>query len=131
MSSTPNPGAGMSVNIPDAVLATAFPVASTFALSDGRIVKMRKAKGRDLISAGRYAVGKNDNDAQYKLMFAMVAQVILVNDLPIALRDIEDMDLSDVLLIQSEYTKLHPGIAVDSDVKQSPTMEVELNSSSS
>lgn len=120
---------GVSINVPDQQLAAAFPTAVEILLSDGRMVKMRKAKGRDLVAAGRITASKKDVTNQFKLMMAMIAQVILIADQPVNLFQIEDLDLVDFNKVQRAYINLHPGLG-DED-EEVPQKEEEENQESS
>lgn len=63
-------------------------------LSDGRIATKRKVKVRDLANAELQAKGK-DHLTKYALMGAK----ILIDDKPVVLEDILDLEEDDLILI--------------------------------
>lgn len=67
-----------------------------FTVPSGKKIVMRRGKGRDMVNALRKA--RDTNEVQ----FALLAELITVDGNPIIYEDLLDMDLPDVLMIQSE-----------------------------
>ena len=68
-------------------------------LSDGRIAKVRRAKGRDLEKGAAVA---SDASNPMALFMGVVAQVTLIDGAKIVYEDVLDLDLSDVMLLIAE-----------------------------
>ena len=67
----------------------------TLTLSDGRLARLREAKGRDLIAATRLT---DDTNA---LALALAAQVLTVAGEPVLYEELLDWPLRDVVAVQT------------------------------
>jgi hypothetical protein len=72
------------------------PTEHTFTVPSGKKIVMRRGKGRDMVNAMRKARDTNE------IQFALLAELITVEGNPIIYEDLLDMDLADVMMIQSE-----------------------------
>lgn len=63
-------------------------------LPSGKKAKIRKGKGADLVKAQMMAEGE-----PYKMQLGMIAAVTQIDDKPVTLEDLMDMDWGDVLTI--------------------------------
>jgi hypothetical protein len=70
----------------------------TLDLPSGARAEVRKGHGRDLMRAQRAAAG---GDAS-AVIFALIAEVSLVNGRKIVYEDVLEMDLADVMALQAE-----------------------------
>lgn len=66
----------------------------TVKLPSGKTARVRKGKGKDLLAAQR-----SGGDAG-TIQFALLAALVLVDDAPIVLEDLLEMELEDVLALQ-------------------------------
>jgi hypothetical protein len=66
-------------------------------LPSGRSAIIRKGKGRDLMRAHRAAAG---NTEPLSLVFALIAELVEIDDKPIVYEDVLEMELDDVLALQ-------------------------------
>lgn len=73
-----------------------LPAEREFTVPSGKKIAMRRGKGRDMINAMRKA--RDTTEVQ----FALLAELITVDGHPIIYEDLLDMDLADVVMIQSE-----------------------------
>jgi hypothetical protein len=67
-----------------------------FTVPSGKVITVRKGKGRDMINAMRKTKDSNE------VSFALAAELILVDGNPIIFEDLLEMDLADVMKIQTE-----------------------------
>jgi len=70
-------------------------------LPSGKVVAIRRGKGRDLMRAQRAVAGNPDPTA---VVFALIAELAQIDGVPIVYEDVAEMDLSDVLVLQTEVT---------------------------
>lgn len=68
-------------------------------LSDGSIAKIGEFKGKHVLQAQK-VVGK-DSD---KMLFALIASCVQINDKPIVMEDLDEMNGSDVLTLMGEFS---------------------------
>jgi len=68
-------------------------------LPSGRVAAIRTGKGRDLMHAHRAVQGNSDPTA---IVFALVATLCEVEGKPVTYEEVLEMDLQDVLALQSE-----------------------------
>ena len=67
-------------------------------LSDGRIAKLRRPRGKDLIVAQNAAPGDN----KIKYTCALLAQIMTVDDHVVVLEDVQEMYASDIDMLATE-----------------------------
>ena len=67
-------------------------------LSDGKVAVIKDGKGRDLLNAQ-----KNSNSSD-EIPYALIAQLTEIDGQSIVYEDVLEMDLEDVLAIQTEIT---------------------------
>jgi hypothetical protein len=72
--------------------------ARTIELPSGAIAEVRKGRGRDLMRAQRAASG-GDSSA---VVFALIAELTIVDGRKIVYEDALEMDLADVMVLQAE-----------------------------
>ncbi len=80
----------------------------TVILSGGRKATIRQGKGRDLLHAARMAGGAQDT---IRLAFGIIAALTLIDGLPIALEDVEDMGMADVQALMAATMGNEPSSA--------------------
>ena len=73
-------------------------MAKTLTLPSGKIAMIKKGKGIDLLNAQ-----KNSNSSD-EIPYALIAQLTEIDGQNIVYEDVLEMDLDDVLAIQSEIT---------------------------
>jgi hypothetical protein len=71
-----------------------------FELSDGRICKIEKGKGKDATEAMK--VSGQDSS---KYLFALISRVTTIDGNKIVAEDLDEMPLNDVLKIQTEFAE--------------------------
>lgn len=67
-------------------------------LPSGRIAEIRPFKGKDILSAQKAA----GND-QERIIFALIAQTVLIDNSHVVMEDLEEMDGMDVLALMGEF----------------------------
>jgi len=65
-------------------------------LPSGKMAKVRKAKGRDLLKAQRVA------QRQDELSYALLAEITEIDGQRMVYEDFMDLDLEDILILQEE-----------------------------
>jgi hypothetical protein len=70
----------------------------TIALPSGAYAEVRKGRGRDLMRAQRAASG-GDSSA---VVFALIAELTLLDGRKMVYEDVLEMDLADVMVLQAE-----------------------------
>jgi hypothetical protein len=70
-------------------------------LPSGRTATLRAGKGRDLMRALRAVA---DNPEPMAVSFALIAELVQIDDKTMVFEDVLAMDLDDVLVLQSEVT---------------------------
>jgi hypothetical protein len=70
----------------------------TVTLSDGKVVTIRRPKGRDLIKAKEIA----GEDNKIKFGYALLAQVILIDGEPVVMEDVAGLWADDLDLLSRE-----------------------------
>jgi len=63
-------------------------------LSDGRIATQKKLKVKDLVNAERQANGK-----EYLVKYAIIGAKILIDNKPVVLEDVLELEEDDLVLI--------------------------------
>ena len=81
-----------------AVIAIAGPT-KTIRLPSGATAEVRKGRGKDLMRAHRVVRGKDDPMA---IALALIAELTNIDGKPIVYEDVLEMDLADVLTLQTE-----------------------------
>ncbi len=81
--------------------ATAEPAGkvTTITLPSGAAAEVRKGRGKDLMRAHRAVRGKDDPMA---IAFALIAELANIDGKTIVYEDVLEMNLSDVLALQTE-----------------------------
>jgi len=82
-------------------LSAAASQSRSIALPSGKTAAIRRGKGRDLIRAQRAVAGNPEPTA---VVFALIAELAQIDGVPIVYEDVAEMDLSDVLVLQTEVT---------------------------
>jgi len=80
------------------------PEARSITLPSGKVVTLRKGKGRDLMHAQRAVAGNNDPTA---VEFALIAELTQIDGTPIVYEDVLGMDLDDVLVLRAEVSSVN------------------------
>jgi hypothetical protein len=70
-------------------------------LPSGKTAEVRKGKGRDLMRAHRAVAG---NSEPMSVSFALIAELVRVEEKPLVYEDVLDMDLDDVLTLEAEVS---------------------------
>jgi hypothetical protein len=74
-----------------------------FALSDERVAKVIRAKGKHLIHAYKTCTNKND---RFEIILLLLSQVVLINDKPVVPEDLEDLYLEDFTKLAESFGDL-------------------------
>lgn len=78
----------------------------TITLPSGRKAEVRRGKGRDLMRAHRVVAG---NSEPMSVSFALIAEVVRVDEKPLVYEDVLEMDLDDVLTLEAEVMGVGDG----------------------
>lgn len=73
----------------------------SLALPSGKQASIRPGKGRDLMRAQRAVAGDPEPSA---VIFALIAELALIDGASVVYEDVVEMDLADVLVLQAEVT---------------------------
>ena len=73
----------------------------TIKLPSGKTAAIRRGRGRDLMRAHRAVVG---NPEPMSVTFALIAELVRLDDKALVYEDILEMDLDDVLTLENELT---------------------------
>ncbi len=95
----------LNITVPDA--ADAFAGAKTVTLPSGRTAAIREGVGDDLRRAQIVAA----TDASL-FLFALMARLVQIDGKAIAVEDLQEMKLADVLALQAEVAPNFPGPAL-------------------
>src|SRR5579871_914751 len=84
--------------------ASVFAADKTVTLASGKVAEIRKGKGKDAIRvmSRLMAETKGPNLDLGRMMFLLTAELVRVDGKPIAIEDLEEMELGDTLRLMGE-----------------------------
>ena len=94
----------------------------TLTLPSGKIAEIRKGRGYDLLQA---QIKAKDSE---EIPYALIAELVSIDGQQLVYEDILDMDLEDVIALQTEISgKLQSAKAKEEETKQSTSLSPTAN----
>ena len=72
-----------------------------FTLPSGRIAEMQPFKGKHVREAQRFVAG--DEDGTDKITFVLISMLVTIDNQPVVMEDLEEMDGFDVLALMGKF----------------------------